>query len=187
MTDLLSRPWPWYLAGPLIGLMVPLLLLIGNRAFGISSTLRHICAITAPGRIPFFQYDWRKESWSLLFAAGILLGGALGGIVFRNPDPVALSEAAKAQLGSMGVTDLTGLHPAQIFNFSALGRPGGFLLIVVGGFLVGFGTRYANGCTSGHSITGMANLKWPSFVATGAFFAGGLLMTWVILPRILAP
>lgn len=186
MTELLSRPLPWYVAGPLIGLMVPLLLLIGNRAFGISSTLRHVCAACVPGRIPFFQYDWRKEAWSLTFAVGILLGGVLGGVVFRNPEPVALSEAAKAQLASLGITDLTGLHPVELFNFQALGSLRGLLLIVVGGFLVGFGTRYANGCTSGHSITGMANLKWPSLVATMAFFAGGLAMTWLVLPRILA-
>jgi uncharacterized membrane protein YedE/YeeE len=184
--ELLSRPWPWYVAGPLMGLMVPLLLLIGNRAFGISSTLRHICAACVPGRTPFFRYDWKKELWSLTFAAGIVLGGVLGGIVFRNPAPVALSTAARDQLASMGVTDLTGLHPAELFTFQSLASPRGLLLIVVGGFLVGFGTRYANGCTSGHSITGMASLNWPSFVATAAFFAGGLVMTWLILPRILA-
>ncbi len=186
MNDLLSRPLPWYVAGPLIGLMVPLLLLIGNRAFGISSTLRHICAACVPGRLPFFRYAWKDEMWSLVFAGGILLGGVLGGVVFPNPEPVALSAAAREGLAAVGVTDLTGLHPRELFNFGAIGSARGFLLIVVGGFLVGFGTRYANGCTSGHSITGMANLKWPSLVATMAFFAGGLVMTWLILPGILA-
>jgi hypothetical protein len=185
MNDLLSRPWPWYIAGPLIGLMVPLLLKIGNRAFGISSTLRHICAACVPGRIDFFRYDWKKESWSLMLAAGIVLGGVLGGVVFRNPDPVKISAATEAGLLAVGIANTGGLHPGELFNFHALGTAKGLILIVLGGFLVGFGTRYAGGCTSGHSITGMANLQWPSLVATCSFFAGGLLMTWVILPRIL--
>ena len=186
MNHFLSAPWPWWVAGPLIGLMVPLLLITGNKAFGISSSLRHICAVCVPGTIPYFRYDWKRELWSLALAAGIVLGGVLGGIVFRNPDPVRLSAAAREQLIAEGLTDLRGLHPVELFNFHALATPKGFVLIVVGGFLVGFGTRYANGCTSGHSIMGMSNLQWPSFVATCCFFAGGLLMTWVILPRILA-
>jgi len=186
MHELLSRPWPWYVAGPLIGLMIPLLLKVGNKAFGISSSLRHICAATVPGRIEFFRYDWRKDRWSLALVFGVVIGGALGGIVFRNPNPVRISAAAEATLRSMGIENQGGLHPSQLFTFHALATPRGILLIVIGGFLVGFGTRYANGCTSGHSIMGMSNLQWPSLAATAAFFAGGLLMTWAILPTILA-
>jgi len=186
MIELLTRPWPWYVAGPLIGLMIPVLLLVGNKAFGISSSLRHICAATVPARIPFFKYDWKKESWNLALVAGVVLGGVLGGIVFRNPDPVAISERTRQDLEGMGIANLGGLHPTELFTFHSLLTLRGFILVVVGGFLVGFGTRYANGCTSGHSIMGMASLKWPSLVATCAFFAGGLLMTWVILPRVLA-
>lgn len=185
MNELLSRPWPWYVAGPLIGLMVPLLLKIGNKPFGISSSLRHICAACLPGRIDFFRYDWRKESWSLVLAAGILLGGVLGGLVFGNPDPVRISPATLADLQAFGIANTGGLHPADLFSFRSLGSARGFILVVVGGFLVGFGTRYAGGCTSGHSIMGMSSLQWPSLVATCCFFAGGLLMTWVILPLIL--
>jgi uncharacterized membrane protein YedE/YeeE len=185
MTDLLSRPWPWYVAGPLIGLMVPLLLLIGNKSFGISSTLRQICAACFPGRISFFQYAWKQESWNLVFAAGIVIGGIIGGIVFRNPEPVQISAATAAELQALGISNLGGLHPAELFSFSALLTFRGFLFVVVGGFLVGFGTRYAGGCTSGHSIMGMSNLQWPSLVATCCFFAGGLLMTWVFVPALL--
>jgi uncharacterized membrane protein YedE/YeeE len=185
MIELLSRPWPWYIAGPIIGLMVPVLLKIGNKPFGISSSLRHICAACVPGRIDFFRYDWKKELWSLVLVAGILLGGVLGGIVFRDPNPVSLSPATEADLRALGIADLGGLHPAELFNFPALLSVKGFLIIVGGGFLVGFGTRYANGCTSGHSIMGLSNLQWPALVATISFFAGGLLMTWMILPRIL--
>jgi len=185
MTEFLSRPLPWYVAGPLIGLMVPLLLKIGNKPFGISSSLRHICAACVPGRVAFFRYDWKKELWNLVLVAGIVIGGALGGIVFRNPDPVRISPVAQSQLSTLGVNNQGGLHPIEVFNFESLLSPRGFILIVVGGFLVGFGARYAGGCTSGHSIMGMSNLQWPSLVASCSFFAGGLLMTWVILPRIL--
>ena len=185
MGDLLSKPWPWYVAGPLIGLMVPVLLIFGNKTFGISSTLRQICAACFPGRIPFFQYDWKKEAWNLVLVAGIVVGGVLGGIVFRNPDPVAISAATVADLQAAGIGIQGGLAPAEIFSFGALLTLRGFLFVVVGGFLVGFGTRYAGGCTSGHSIMGMSNLQWPSLVATCCFFAGGLLMSWVFLPRLL--
>jgi uncharacterized membrane protein YedE/YeeE len=183
--DLLARPWPWYIAGPLIGLMVPALLLIGNKPFGISSSLRHVCAACFPGGLEFFRYDWRKESWSLTFAGGILLGGVLAGQVFGNPHPVAITPAAEATLQGLGVAHTTGMHPTNLFNFPALLTLKGLLLVVLGGFMVGFGTRYAGGCTSGHSITGLANLQWPSLVATCCFFAGGLVMTWLILPTIL--
>jgi uncharacterized protein len=185
MAEALFRPWPWYVAGPLIGLMVPGLLKLGNKAFGISSSLRHICAACVPGQIEFFGYDWKKEAWNLALAAGIVIGGGLGGVLFRNPNPERISQATEAQLRGFGIGNQGGLHPIEVFNFHALLTPKGFLLIVVGGFLVGFGTRYAGGCTSGHSIMGMSNLQWPSFLATCCFFAGGLLMTWLILPRIL--
>jgi uncharacterized protein len=186
MNELLSRPWPWYVAGPLIGLMVPLLLKIGNKPFGVSSSLRHVCAAVLPGRIAFFKYNWRSETWNLALVAGIAIGGVLAGLIFGNPAPVGLSSAAEHQLQGMGLANGGGLHPMELFTWHSLRTPRGFILIVVGGFLVGFGTRYANGCTSGHSIMGISNLRWPSLIATISFFAGGLLMTWVILPWILA-
>lgn len=183
--NFLTQPWPWYIAGPLIGLMIPLLLLLGNKAFGISSTLRHICAACLPGNVDFFKYDWKKESWNLVFALGMVLGGFIAGYVFKNPNPIALSENAIRDLNDMGVKDYSGLIPLDVFNFSALLTLRGFILIVVGGFLIGFGTRYAGGCTSGHAIMGISNLQWPSLVATCCFFAGGVIMTWFILPHIM--
>lgn len=185
MNEVLSQPWPWYIAGPLIGLMVPGLLLLGNKAFGISSTLRHICASCIPTKAPFFKYDWKKETWSLVLALGIITGGVLGGIVFRNPNPVQIAENTIADLNELGIKNYSGLHPMEVFNFQSLLTLKGFLLVVVGGFLVGFGTRYAEGCTSGHSIMGMSNLQFPSLIATCCFFAGGLIMTWIILPFIM--
>jgi uncharacterized membrane protein YedE/YeeE len=183
---ILTQPWPWYVAGPLIGLTVPALLLIGNKAFGISSSLRHICAACLPTKLPFFQYDWKKESWNLFFVLGIAIGGFIGAVIFANPEPVQVAESLKTDLASYGVTDYSKLVPVDLFNWSALLSTRGFILMVVGGFLVGFGTRYAGGCTSGHSIMGLSNLQWPSLVATICFMAGGLIMANLILPYILA-
>jgi hypothetical protein len=186
MIDLLSKPWPWYISGPLIGLTVPLLLLIGNKSFGISSTFRHICAATVPSGISFFKYDWKKESWNLIFVAGIVAGGALAAVLLASPEPVSINNDLRAELAGYGVTNYQNLVPEQLFSFESLFTIRGFILIVAGGFLVGFGTRYAGGCTSGHAIMGLSNLQLPSFIATCSFMAGGFLMANAILPLILS-
>ncbi|MBL7721114.1 MAG: YeeE/YedE family protein, partial [Chitinophagaceae bacterium] len=104
MLDFLKQPWPWYVAGPLIGLMVPALLIIGNKSFGISSSLRHVCAACVPAKIPFFQYDWKKEIWNLFFVAGIVGGGFLAVSLLGNPDPIQVNPKLQAELASYGVT-----------------------------------------------------------------------------------
>jgi uncharacterized protein len=184
--DFLYKPWPWYVAGPIIGLTVPLLLFMGNKRLGISSTLRHICAACVPASIPLFNYDWKKEIWSLYFAVGILLGGVIGGIVFGNPEPVAISESTQAYIQTFGVSQQSGQMPVELFNWSELFTTRGFILMIVGGFLVGFGTRYARGCTSGHGILGLSALQWPSLLATASFFGGGILFSKYVLPYILS-
>jgi len=182
MLELLSEPWPWYVAGPLIGLMVPLLLWAGGE-FGVSENLRHICAAVLPTRNDFFRYDWKATGlWNLTFALGIVLGGAVAATVLASPDPLVISAATTADLEVMGLTTFEGLAPAQIFSWQGLATIPGFVMIVGGGFLVGFGTRYAGGCTSGHAISGLANLQLPSLLAVLGFFAGGLTATWFILP-----
>ncbi len=186
MLEALQKPWPWYVAGPLIGLMVPLLLLAGNKSFGISSSLRHICAACFPANVPFFQYDWKKESWNLFLVGGVLIGGFLAGWFLTNPEAVKVDERLVNELTKYGVTDHSGLVPKDLFNWSALFTARGAILMVAGGFLVGFGTRYAGGCTSGHSIMGLSTLQWPSLVATCCFMAGGFIMANLILPLILS-
>ena len=185
MSHLLTGPWPWYVAGPLIGLFVPVLLLLGNRQFGISSNLRHLCAATFPGRLDFFRYDWKGSgAWNLAFMTGILAGGAAAAVILGIPD-VAISEDTRTALQGLGVQDFTGLVPRELFNWQALLTGRGLALIVGGGFLVGFGTAYAGGCTSGHGISGLAAFNRASLVAVLGFFAGGLLGTFVLLPMIL--
>jgi uncharacterized protein len=185
MIEFLKQPWPWYIAGPLIGLTVPILLLLGNKSFGISSSLRHACAACLPANIPFFKYDWKKEMWNLFFVGGIFLGGIIAGVLLRNDNPVTIHPNLAKELGSYGITDLHSLVPAEIFNWASVLTLKGFIMMVVGGFLVGFGTRYAGGCTSGHAIMGLSNLQWPSLVATCCFMVGGILFANFILPYIL--
>ncbi len=150
----LLQPWPWWLSGILIGLMVPLLYLLVGRGFGISSSLRHIGSACLPNSsLDYLSgYNWRDHRWNLVFAAGIIVGGFL----------------ASNWLSATPVEFL----PAAYYS------TGGAIRLLLGGVLVGFGTRYAGGCTSGHAITGISNLNWPSLVATCFFFVGGLLVTW---------
>lgn len=185
MLKLLSQPWPWYVSGPLIGLMVPTLLILGNRNFGISSNLRHICAACFPGKISFFKYDWKKESWNIYLVGGVIIGAILVRIFLWNNNPMILNPKLTKELGEYGINNYYGLVPKEIFAWPALFTARGFIMLVCGGFLVGFGTRYAGGCTSGHSITGLSNLQWPSLVATICFFIGGIIMANLILPQIL--
>lgn len=182
LLEIVRKPWPWYVAGPLIGLTVPTLLLIGNKSFGISSSLRHICAACIPANIPFFKYDWKKEIWNLVFVLGVFFGGMIATQLLANPNDFVLSEATKTDLAALGIQDFSGLMPADLFSTEVLFSLKGLIFFVLGGFLVGFGTRYAGGCTSGHAIMGLSTLQWPSLVATCCFMVGGFLMTHLILP-----
>lgn len=185
MTEFIQQPWPWYIAGVLIGLMVPALLILGNKQFGISGTLRHVCAALIPGKTGYFRYDWKKESWSLALALGIILGGFIATHFFKNPNPVDLSPQTIEDLTALGINDFSQLMPVELFNWKSLFSLKGILFVLLGGFLVGFGTRYANGCTSGHAIMGLSLLNMGSLVAVIGFFVGGLILTHFILPLLL--
>lgn len=176
---------PWYVSGPLLGLVIPALLLAGGKAFGLSANLRHLCAAAPlPAKPAFFRYDWRTTGlWNLVFLLGIVLGGLAVAALGLVPDVgMRISEATQADLRALGVTEVAGVAPASLFSWKALATPVGFAMVVGGGFLVGFGARYAGGCTSGHALSGLSNLQAPSLVAVVGFFAGGLVATHVLLP-----
>ena len=184
--DWIRQPWPWYVAGPIVGLTVPVLLLLGNKSFGISSSLRHICAACVPAKIPFFTYDWKKEMWNFYFVTGVLFGGIIATVFLSNPNEMIIAESTRQDLAALGLSFDGSLMPMEIFTWDSLFSLKGLFFFVIGGFLVGFGTRYAGGCTSGHAIMGLSNLQWPSLVATCCFMVGGFVMTWLIFPYIMS-
>ena len=184
--EFLTSAWPWYIAGPAIGLMVPLLLVLGGKLFGISSSLRHVCAATLPGDTSYLRYDWKSTgTWNLLFALGVIGGGALAGTVFRNPEPIALASSAIETFQGLGLDTDGFMVPATLFSLESLTDWRSLVVLVGGGFLVGFGARWAGGCTSGHAISGLATLQLASLIAVFGFFAGGLLSANFLLPLIL--
>lgn len=185
MLEVLKQPWPWYVAGALVGLTVPALLILGNKHFGISANLRHLCAACMPANIKFFKYDWKKEIWNFFFVGGILIGAIIATQLLSSPEPVKVAPALVSELKDYGINDYSRMLPSELFSWQSLFTLRGFIMLVVGGFLVGFGTRYAGGCTSGHAIMGISTLQWPSVIATISFMVGGFLMANFLLPFIL--
>ena len=182
--EFISGRWEWYVAGPAIAL-VAILLLLSGKVFGISSSMRHMCAACGAGRwSSFFRYNWKAQRWNLVFVLGVLIGAYLANAFLMGYDDVTVAESTRQTLESWGIA-VEGYVPSSVFTFDALFSLRGILMMVVGGFLVGFGTRYAGGCTSGHAISGLANLQLPSLIAVIGFFLGGLLMTHFILPLII--
>ena len=182
----LSEPWPWYIAGPAIGLMVPLMLFVLNKNFGVSSSLRHLCAMCSISTTDYFNYSWRNEAWNVVFVLGIMVGGYIAGTYLPYDIPVDISDATSDKLATLGIIDFSGMHPSQIFSLENISSPVTLISVILGGFLVGFGTRYAGGCTSGHAIMGLSLLNVGSLIAVIGFFFGGLTMSWFILPSILS-
>ena len=164
--------------------MVPLLLWLGNRPLGISGNLRHLCAALPGSKPDFLRYEWRTQIWNLLFAAGLVLGGWIGGHWLADPDPFVVAATTRADLAAIGVTRFDAMVPVEIFSWDMLGTARGLVILIGGGFLVGFGARYAGGCTSGHGVAGLADLQIGSLVAVVGFFIGGLIATFLLLPRI---
>lgn len=184
----LGQPWHWAFSGTMIALSMFLLLFFG-KSFGVSSTMRTLCSIGGAGRRwSFFHFDWKSQVWNLVFVFGGLLGGFVAARWLQSPEPVQISAATVAHLQNelnistpLSLEQGAGYTP---FGWDMLASWQGWLMMVGGGFLVGFGARYAGGCTSGHAISGLSNLQLPSLLAVIGFFAGGLLMTWVLMPLI---
>tara|TARA_R110002073_G_scaffold279026_1_gene442862 strand:- start:101043 stop:101603 length:561 start_codon:yes stop_codon:yes gene_type:complete len=182
--DFISQPWPWYVAGPMISLVLFLLYYLG-KSFGVSSNLETLCALGGAGNFSdyFKSLDWRKNSWNLLFIIGAILGGFITYQWLTPTEQIALNPQTIEDLREIGFQNAGAQYlPDEIFGMDALFSIKGLILLLVGGALVGFGARYAGGCTSGHAIVGLSNLELPSLISVIGFFIGGLLMTWIILP-----
>lgn len=188
LLEIIQQPWPWYVAGPIIAIVMFALLYFGN-SFGLSANFRNICSMFGAGKsCDFFEFDWKKQTWNLVFVAGTVLGGFIAHQFFM-PDQVtvAISDATVQDLAALGVQNPgEGFVPEALFSFDSLFSLRGVVMFVIGGFLVGFGTRYAGGCTSGHAISGLSDLQPASLIAVIGFFIGGLLMTYLILPSVLS-
>lgn len=184
MLEFISQPWPWYVSGTAIAFIMVLLLIYG-KSFGFSSNLRTMCTIMGAGkRVKFFDFDWRTQKWNLYFLIGSILGGFIASTWLNSDAPLQLSSATAAEIEALGIHFDGGLNPAQLFGIEAVSSLKGILILLIGGILVGFGTRYAGGCTSGHAISGLSNLQVPSLIAVIGFFVGGLVMTHFLLPLI---
>lgn len=179
----ISQPWPWYVAGPIISLVMISLILFGN-SFGISANLRTMCSIVGAGKnCEFFDFNWKSQIWNLVFALGLVIGGVIAHLYLTPSTEVNLSAQTIEDLKALGIEQPgTHLVPMDVFSWQSLFTVRGFIILVVGGFLIGFGTRYAGGCTSGHAISGLSDLQLPSLIAVIGFFIGGLLVTYLVLP-----
>jgi uncharacterized membrane protein YedE/YeeE len=179
----LSEPWPWYVSGPLITLVMALLLFTG-KTFGVSSNLRVMCAACGAGKhSSFFNIDWRGHRWNLVFVLGGLLGGSISVLWLDANQTPQLNPETWQMLETWGLqkTD-KGVLPQEVFNWQQFSSLQGWLVMVLGGFLIGFGSRYAGGCTSGHAISGLSNLQLPSLIAVIGFFLGGMAVSYLVWP-----
>lgn len=183
--DFILQPWPWYVSGAMIALIMFIMLYFG-KSFGFSSNLRTLCTICGADKYaPFFEFDWKKQSWNLMFLVGAGIGGYIAVNFMSAPDyAVAISDATVADLQALGFDAPTGYVPESQFSLEALSSTKNWLILAIGGFMVGFGARYAGGCTSGHAISGISDLQPASLLAVVGFFIGGLLMTHVLFPLI---
>lgn len=183
--DFISQTWSWYISGFLIG-MVMLCLIYFGKVFGMSSNLRSICSMAGAGKyVPFFNYDWKSQRWNLFVIVGAMLGGFVAVHYMSDPSNVDINPQTIEQLSQMGIDAPDGkLVPEALFGNDVFQSPKMVLVLVIGGILIGFGSRYAGGCTSGHAISGLSNLQIPSLKAVIGFFLGGLIMAYFILPLI---
>ncbi|GAA4301570.1 YeeE/YedE family protein [Nibribacter koreensis] len=184
MLETLSQPWPWYVSGAVIALIMVIILFFG-KSFGFSSNLRVICAACGAGkRVPFFDFNWKDQRWNLLFLVGAILGGWISSTFLSNGEAVQISQSTIQDIQALGFSAPQGMQPEELFGMESLFSFKTIALLLGGGLLIGFGSRHAGGCTSGHAISGLSNLQWPSLVAVIGFFIGGLIMTFLLFPLI---
>ncbi len=181
--EFITQPWAWYVAGPIIALVMFLLYYFGER-FGLSSNLETFCSIGGAGKfVDYFKIDWKQNSWNLIFVAGGITGGFIASQWLSPTDAVAINPLTIKDLADIGIQNAGATYlPDEIFSIETMLTFKGFLILLIAGIMVGFGARWAGGCTSGHAIVGLSNLELPSLIAVIGFFIGGLVMTWFILP-----
>lgn len=161
-------------------------MLFFGKSFGFSSNLRTICAATGLGKsVSFFDFNWKSQLWNLVFLVGAIIGGYISHQFLSSDEPVKISTATIQDLAALGISSPVSVQPEELFSWNAIFTIKGFLILAVGGLMVGFGSRYAGGCTSGHAISGLSDLQAPSLIAVVGFFIGGLIMTHLLLPLIL--
>jgi uncharacterized membrane protein YedE/YeeE len=183
--NVILQPWPWYVSGPLIALVMFILLKFGKN-FGMSSNLRTVCTIAGAGKYAsFFNFDWKSQKWNLLVVLGAIIGGFVASQFLSTDTQVALNPKTIAALEAQGFKEVgKTVVPETLYGIEAITSLKGLMILLVGGILVGFGARYAGGCTSGHAISGLSNLQVPSLIAVIGFFIGGLIMTHFIFPAL---
>lgn len=179
------EPWPWYVSGPLIAAIMFLLLFAGKN-FGMSSNLRTMCTIGGAGKkADFFAFDWRAQRWNLVVVAGAIIGGFIAANLFSEDLAVNINPETVTNLENLGFESAGEAYlPNELFAMEVLTDPKSLVILLIGGLLIGFGARYAGGCTSGHAISGLSNLQLPSFIAVIGFFIGGLIMVHLMFPLI---
>ncbi len=184
MLEIIRQPWPWYTSGAIIAGIMFTLLYFG-KSFGFSSNLRTICAAAGGGKYArFFEFNWKAQTWNLIFLVGAGLGGFLTKKFLSSDEPVSISDKTISSIAGLGFAPPVSLQPAELFGMDAAFTLKGFVLLALAGIMIGFGSRYAGGCTSGHAISGISNLQVPSMIAVVGFFIGGLIMTHLLMPLI---
>lgn len=184
MREFITQTWSWWFSGTMIAGIMFFLLYFG-QSFGFSANLRTICAAAGLGKkAKFFDFNWKTQTWNLVFLVGAIIGGFIAKQFLSSGSPVDISPETINDLSKLGISAPVSLQPTELFSLEAILSIKGFLVLAFGGLMVGFGSRYAGGCTSGHAISGLSDLQLPSLIAVIGFFIGGLVMTFFILPLI---
>jgi uncharacterized protein len=184
--EIIIHTWHWSISGFLIG-MIMLFLIYFGKSFGMSSNLRSLCSMTGIGKkVPFFDWDWKSQRWNFVVVLGAMLGGYVAVHFLSDMSNVAISQSTISDLSQLGIKSSGGeLLPDYLFSNDVFESPYKIAILLFGGLLIGFGSRYAGGCTSGHAISGLSNLQLPSLKAVIGFFIGGLIMSYFLLPILL--
>lgn len=181
--EIILQPWAWYIGGPLITLSLFLYFYFGKN-FGASTNFETLCTMAGAGKVSdYFKKDWKDRDFALLFVVGLIIGGFISSNFLIPEQTIDLNPKTVQELTDLGFSNIGSQYfPDEIFSDDVVFSLKGFLILIISGILIGFGTRYAGGCTSGHAITGLSSLQLPSLLAVIGFFIGGIIATWFIIP-----